>query len=265
MQSLKGKIALITGSSSGIGKACAVKFAEHGTNLILAARRFERIKTISEDLSVKYSIKTLPIELDVRNYQLVEEKLGSLPPEWKSIDILINNAGLSRNLIPLHEGLVEDWNEMIDTNIKGLLYVTKVVLPGMVERNSGHVINIGSIAGHEVYPGGNVYCATKWAVNAITKSLRIDLFGKKVRVTTIDPGMVETEFSIVRFRGDTERARKVYEDTVPLNADDVAEAVLFAATRPPHVNISEIIIMPTYQPIASMVYREKSGERKERT
>ncbi|RMG60544.1 MAG: SDR family oxidoreductase [Deltaproteobacteria bacterium] len=254
---LEGKIVLITGASSGIGKACAEKFASEKVNLILTARRINRIEELSRELSGKFGIKTLPIQLDVRDREAVEEKLGNLPEEWKNVDILVNNAGLSRNLIPLHEGLYEDWEEMIDTNIKGLLYVTRVILPGMVARNSGHVINIGSIAGHEVYQGGNVYCATKWAVNALSKALRLDLFGKKVRVTSIDPGMVETEFSIVRFRGDTERAKKVYEKTTPLTAEDVAEAVIFAATRPEHVNISEIIIMPTYQPIASMVYREE--------
>ena len=188
----------------------------------------------------------------------MEEKLSSLPQEWQSINILINNAGLGRGLNKLHEDNIDGWEEMIDTNIKGLLYVTRYVVPGMVERGSGHVINIGSIAGHEAYGGGSVYCATKHAVTAITRSLRIDLLGTGVRVSTVDPGMVETEFSIVRFYGDEQKAKDVYKGLEPLTGKDIAEAVLFCATRPPHANINEMIVMPSVQANAFMVKRESA-------
>lgn len=257
---LEKKTVLITGASSGIGEACAHSFAREGARLILVARREKRLASLSQKLEKYFSIDTIHVPLDVREKVDVESTLGRLPDSWKIVDVLVNNAGLSRGLRVLSEGSIEDWEEMIDTNIKGLLYVTRHLLPAMVKRNSGHIINIGSIAGHEVYPRGNVYCATKWAVNALGKSLRVDLFGTKVRVTSIDPGMVDTEFSTVRFRGDGERAAGVYANTIPLTSEDVAEAVVFAASRPEHVNISEMIVMPTYQATCTMVHREQDGD-----
>ncbi|TET94725.1 MAG: SDR family NAD(P)-dependent oxidoreductase, partial [Candidatus Zixiibacteriota bacterium] len=205
MSNLDNKIALITGASSGIGAACARKFAEQGVRLILAARRTERLEKLAAELSVETHL----IQLDVRDRKAVEKVIYGLPSEWENIDILVNNAGLSRGLHKLHEGNIDSWEEMIDTNVKGLLYVSRAVIPGMVARGRGHIINIGSIAGHEVYPGGNVYCATKHAVDALSKGMRIDLVDTPIRVSTVDPGLVETEFSQVRFYGDKERAKGV--------------------------------------------------------
>ncbi len=253
---LSNKVILITGATSGIGEATAKAFAAEGANVILTGRRKERLQSLSHFILKKYNVKTLTIHLDVRNKNEVEKSINSLPDEWKKIDILVNNAGLGRGLNPLFEDDINGWEEMIDTNIKGLLYVTRFVVPGMVERKSGHVINIGSIAGHEAYKGGGVYCATKHAVTAITRSLRLDLLGKGVRVSTVDPGMVETEFSLVRFYGDKEKAKKVYEGLIPLKGEDIAEAVIFCATRPPHANINEMIIMPSAQANAFFSYRE---------
>ena len=207
MSDLRNKIVFITGASAGIGEACARKFAERHARLILTARRYSRLEQLKQQLDTDCHI----IELDIRDRYAVEEAVKNLPSNWQAIDILVNNAGLGRGLEKLHEGNVDGWEEMIDTNIKGLLYSSRAILPGMVERGSGHVINIGSIAGHEVYPGGNVYCSTKHAVNAITKGMRIDLVDTPIRVSTVDPGLVETEFSEVRFYGDKERAKKVYE------------------------------------------------------
>ncbi len=256
MESLKGKVAFITGASSGIGKSVAYLFAKEGVNLIISARRFARIKTIADDISEKYGVKVLPLELDVTQRDSVRKIVNELPEQFVNIDILINNAGLGRGLNKIYEDDPKGWDEMIDTNIKGLLNVTRYVVPKMVERGSGHVINIGSIAGHEAYGGGAVYCATKHSVKAITESMRIDLIDKGVRVSTVDPGMVETEFSIVRFYGDEEKAKKVYEGIKPLTGDDIAEAVLFCATRPSHANINEIIIMPSVQANAFVTYRK---------
>lgn len=256
MEAIKGRVVFITGASSGIGEGCARAFAAVGGKLLLAARRIDRLVSLKNHLEKEYGSEVHIFELDVRNRSRVEKTIGFLSESWKAIDILINNAGLSRGLDKLQEGSVEDWDEMIDTNVKGLLYVSRVVVPGMVERGRGHVINIGSVAGHEVYPGGNVYCASKHAVKAISKGLKIDLFGTPVRVTSIDPGMVKTEFSIVRFHGDRSRADKVYEGLTPLSPDDIAEAALFCASRPPHVNINEIIIMPTAQASATLAYRK---------
>ena len=208
MSNLDNKIALITGASSGIGAACARKFADRGARLILAARRIERLEKLAAELSVETHL----IQLDVRDQKAVEKAISSLPSDWKAIDILVNNAGLSRGLEKLHEGNIDGWEEMIDTNVKGLLYVSRAVIPSMVARGRGHIINIGSIAGHEVYPGGNVYCATKHAVDALSKGMRIDLVDTPIRVSTVDPGLVETEFSQVRFHGDKERAKGVYWD-----------------------------------------------------
>lgn len=256
MGALSNKIALITGATSGIGKACAEKFAKKGCNLILIARRKERIFIIANELERKYGIITKAILLDVRSYQNVKKAFKSLPEEWKKINYLINNAGLARGFSKVYEGEISHWEEMIDTNIKGLLYVTRQILPLMISNGHGHVINIGSTAGHEVYPSGNVYCATKFAVNALTQSIRIDVLDKNIKVSTVDPGMVETEFSLVRFSGDNEKAKSIYKGINPLHASDVANAVLFCATQPAHVNINEIIITPSAQASSTQIYRK---------
>lgn len=252
---LTDSIVFITGASSGIGRSCAVKFAEAGSRLILAARRKDRLDALARELQSARKVGVLGVELDVRDPAAVERVVAGLPDEWKAIDILVNNAGLSRGLDKLHEGKREDWEEMIDTNVKGLLYVSRAVIPGMVQRGRGTIINIGSIAGHEVYPKGNVYCATKHAVDALTKGLRMDLIDTPLRVCTVDPGLVETEFSAVRFRGDLGRAKVVYQNLKPLGPDDVADAVVFAASRPPHVQVAEIIVLPTSQASTTMVHR----------
>lgn len=256
MISLKSKTVLITGASSGIGKACAYAFAKEGANIIIGARRVERLEKIKNEIEDKYSVKVLAIKLDVTNREEVVTSIAGLNDEWKNIDILVNNAGLGRGLNKLYEDNPEGWDEMIDTNIKGLLIVTKEVVKGMIERKDGHVINIGSIAGHQAYPGGSVYCATKHAVRAITESLRMETLEHKIRVSTVDPGMVETEFSDVRFYGDKEKAKNVYKGLEPLTGDDIAETVLFCATRPKHVNINEIIVMPSAQATAMIAHRE---------
>lgn len=258
MASIQNQIVLITGASSGIGAACARAFAEAGAKLILAARRLDRLESLAADLTEKYSAQVHLVQLDVSDRTQVESTLSALPNSWRTVDILINNAGLSRGLDKLHEGSIQDWEEMIDTNVKGLLYMTRALVPSMVERGQGHVINIGSIAGHQTYPNGNVYCATKAAVRALSEGLKMDLLGTPVRVSAVDPGMVETEFSEVRFHGDTERASKVYQGLTPLTPEDVADTILFCATRPAHVNISEVLLVPTEQASATLVYRQQS-------
>ncbi len=260
MVSLRDQIVLITGASSGIGAACARAFAAEGVKLILVARRSERLTQLAAALTAEFAIETYLMELDVRDRTTVAARLAALPPAWAGVDILVNNAGLSRGLDKLHEGSIQDWEEMIDTNIKGLLYFTRFLVPGMVERGRGHVINIGSIAGHQTYPRGNVYCATKAAVRAISEGLKQDLLGTPVRVSSVDPGLVETEFSEVRFRGDSARAKTVYQDTMPLTAADVAEVVLFCATRPAHVNLSEVLVLPTDQSGATLVHRRTDSK-----
>ncbi|MBW4672531.1 MAG: SDR family oxidoreductase [Desmonostoc geniculatum HA4340-LM1] len=255
MTSLENQIILITGASSGIGTACARIFAGAGAKLILAARRLERLQQLADTLAQDFNTEVHLLELDVRDRSAVESAISTLPPSWSDIDILINNAGLSRGLDKLHEGSFEDWEEMIDTNIKGLLYLSRYVVPGMVSRDRGHVVNLGSIAGHQTYPGGNVYCGTKAAVRAISEGLKQDLLGTPVRVTSVDPGMVETEFSEVRFHGDTERAKKVYQGVTPLTPDDVADVIFFCVTRSPHVNINEVVLMPVDQASATLVNR----------
>jgi 3-hydroxy acid dehydrogenase / malonic semialdehyde reductase len=255
MIDLTQKTVFITGASSGIGLACAYAFARHDARLIISARRKERIDALAQELNRSHDTETYTFQLDVRNQPAVEKAVRDLPANWKDIDILINNAGLSRGLDKLHEGKLEDWEEMIDTNIKGLLYVSRAVIPGMVARGKGTIINIGSIAGHEVYQGGNVYCATKFAVDALTRGLRHDLVDTPIRVCTVDPGLVETEFSMVRFRGNEQRAKTVYQNLSPLTGADVADAVLYCATRPPHVQIAEMIILPTNQASATLVHR----------
>jgi NADP-dependent 3-hydroxy acid dehydrogenase YdfG len=241
---------VITGASSGIGRACAELFAKSGHNLILNARRIDRLESLAKDLQ-QYKIKVFFKQVDMRNQKGVLEFVKSIPQAFQPIDVLINNAGLSRGLESLDKGSIDDWNEMIDTNIKGVLYITKAVIPYMKSQGYGHIINIGSIAGHESYPGGNVYCATKAAIKSLTKSLRMDLIRTNIRVTSVDPGMVETEFSEVRFR-DKERAKRVYQNIKPLTAGDVADVIHFCATRPQHVNIEEVIITPTQQ-VGAMV------------
>jgi serine 3-dehydrogenase len=255
MIALNTQTILITGASSGIGAACAKLFARENAKLILAARRLDKLEEKAQELNKLYGAEIHLLQLDVCDRSAVESAINNLPPEWSEIDILINNAGLSRGLDKLYEGDFQDWEEMIDTNIKGLLYLTRYVVPGMVQRNRGHIINIGSIAGHQTYPGGNVYCGTKAAVKAISEGLKLDLLGTPVRVTSVDPGMVETEFSEVRFHGDTERAKKVYQGMQPLTADDIADVVFFCATRPAHVNINEVILMPVDQASATLVNR----------
>ncbi|HAV23559.1 MAG TPA: NAD(P)-dependent oxidoreductase [Bacteroidetes bacterium] len=255
MNPLNNKIALITGASSGIGKACAAAFAAAGARVILSARRKNRLLELSADLKAKHGAETFIIELDVRDNKAVTLAFNRLPDEWQSIDVLVNNAGLSRGLDKLHEGSIEDWEEMIDTNVKGLLYVSRVVVPGMVARKSGTIVNIGSIAGHEVYPKGNVYCATKHAVDALTKGLRMDLVDTPIRVCTVDPGLVQTEFSEVRFRGDTERAKITYKGYKPLQPEDIADAVMYCASAPPHVQIAEVLILPTAQSSTTLVHK----------
>ncbi len=257
MISMKGKTVFVSGASAGIGYFTACTFAREGARLILAARRESRLERLAQKLNEDYGATSLCLKIDVRQQREVIKQLNSLPARWRKIDILVNNAGLSRGLSKLHEGDLTDWEEMIDTNIKGLLYVSRVIIPWMVKRGVGHIINIGSIAGHDVYPGGNVYCATKFAVDALTKGMQMDLVDTSIRVSSVDPGMAETEFSIVRFHGDKDRAKDVYKGIKPLTGQDVAEAILFCATRPPHVNINQIRIMPTAQASALVSYREK--------
>ncbi|MXV52596.1 SDR family NAD(P)-dependent oxidoreductase [Pedobacter sp. HMF7647] len=241
------KIALITGATAGIGEACAHIFAENGYNLILTGRRRERLHALANQLNQKYNVEIAEAAFDVRNKDAVIDNLENLPDDWKKVDVLINNAGLSQGLNPINEGDVSDWETMIDTNIKGLLYVTKVVSNWMIKRKEGHIVNLGSIAGKETYANGNVYCATKHAVDSLNKAMRIDLLPHKIRVTGIHPGAVETEFSEVRFKGDTERAKKVYEGFDPLTAKDIADVIWFTVSRPQHVNITDLIITPTAQ------------------
>lgn len=255
MYSIKDKTVMITGASSGIGFACAKLFAKEGARLIICARREDKLKELASYIKDRFDSQVHYFKLDIQNQEEVEKHLNTLPEEWKNIDILINNAGLSRGLDKIHEAKLIDWEEMIDTNIKGLLYISRVIIPIMVEQGSGHIVNIGSIAGHEVYPGGNVYCATKHAVDAITKGMQIDLVDTPIRVSTVDPGMVETEFSAVRFHGDEKKAAKVYQGLNPLTGYDIAEAILFCITRPPHVNIHQLRIMPTAQASATLAHR----------
>jgi NADP-dependent 3-hydroxy acid dehydrogenase YdfG len=255
MPSLKDQIVFITGASSGIGEACARAFAREGCALILSARRIDRVDHLANELRTAHGCRILTFALDVRSRSAVEAAIGTLPDEWSAIDILVNNAGLSRGLSKLYEAQVEDWEEMIDTNVKGLLYVSRAVVPGMVERKRGHVINISSIAAHQTYPGGNVYCGSKAAVRAITEGLKMDLLGTGVRVCAVSPGLVETEFSVVRFHGDEQRAAKTYENMKPLTGGDIADVVLFAATRPAHVDLPEIIILPVDQASVYHVHR----------
>jgi 3-hydroxy acid dehydrogenase / malonic semialdehyde reductase len=238
---------LITGATAGIGEATARIFAENGFNIILTGRRKDRLENLKNELENEYGVNVLCLNFDVRNYDQVKAAIASIPSEFSSIDILINNAGLAVGMGTIDEGEIDDWDQMIDTNIKGLLYVSREVIPLMKAGKSGHIINIASIAGKEVYLKGNVYCATKNAVDALSRAMRIDLLPYKIKVTNIAPGAAETEFSIVRFKGDTEKAGNVYQGFEPLKAIDIAETIYFAASRPAHVNLNDIVIMPTAQ------------------
>lgn len=249
------KIALITGATAGIGEACARVFAQQNYDLILVARRAERLDILAEQLVSEFGIRVNILTIDVRNKEEVD-KLETLSEDWKKVDVLINNAGLSQGIDPINMGNTTDWDVMIDTNVKGLLYVTKIVSNWMIKYGPGHIINMGSIAGKETYLNGNVYCATKFAVDSLNMAMRIDLLKHKIRVTAIHPGAVETEFSEVRFKGDKERAKKVYEGYEPLLAQDIAETIWFVVSRPPHVNINELVIMPTAQANTSHILKE---------
>ena len=250
------KIALITGATSGIGYETAFILAQNNYNLILTGRRKERLEKIKEQLTLKNDCKVQLLNFDIRKRSEVENALSTLPEEWKAIDVLINNAGLAAGLGPVNSADIDDWDQMIDTNIKGLLYTTRIISPWMVERQTGHIINISSIAGKEAYPNGSVYCGTKHAVAAITKAMRIELMTSGIKVTSIAPGAVETEFSLVRFRGDEEKAAQVYKGFTPLSAKDIAETILFVITRPAHVNIDDLLIMPVNQASARDFKRE---------
>ncbi|NJO93097.1 MAG: SDR family NAD(P)-dependent oxidoreductase [Chloroflexia bacterium] len=249
------KIALVTGASAGIGKATAQILAEHKFNIIITGRRMKQLEELKNELGIKYKSDVFILNFDIRNQDETSKAIDSLPDTWKKIDVLVNNAGLSVGLNTIQDGELDDWERMIDTNIKGLLYISNKVIPFMIARNSGHIVNITSIAGKEVYEKGNVYCATKSAVDAITKGMRIDLLQHNIKVTSIAPGMVETEFSVIRFKGDKEKAENVYKGLIPLSGEDVADAILYAVTRPAHVNINDMLIMPIAQASATYVNR----------
>ncbi len=246
------KTILITGATSGIGRSCAHRFAKEGNQLILTGRRQDRLESIASELRTHYNVKVLVLAFDVSVRDQVQKAISNLPPEFREISVLINNAGLALGLNPIFEGEPDQWETMIDTNIKGLLFITHAVVPLMIQLGHGHIINIGSIAGKEAYVNGNVYCATKAAVDSLTKSMRIDLVSKNIKVTQVAPGAVETEFSLVRFSGDKEVAEKVYQGFVPLRPEDVADVVHYVTTLPPHVNINDLLIMPTAQASASV-------------
>ncbi|KAF5049626.1 NADP-dependent 3-hydroxy acid dehydrogenase YdfG [anaerobic digester metagenome] len=250
------KVVFITGATSGIGRACAYRFASEKYDIILSGRRVERLTALAAELEDKFGIAAFSLPLDVRQQADVASAITKLPEHFSRPDILINNAGLALGLSPLHEGDPAHWDTMIDTNIKGVLYMSKALLPGMIERKRGHIINIGSIAGREAYANGNVYCATKAAIDSLTKSMRMELLPFGIKVTQIAPGAVETEFSEVRFSGDTDRAKSVYKGFEPLREEDIANVVYFAASLPPHVNINDLLIMPTAQASGSMIHRE---------
>lgn len=252
---MNSQIALITGATSGIGAACARLFAAQGYQLVLVARREAKLEQLSKELKEQFQVEVQSLIADVRDKDAITGALESLPEAWKKVDVLVNNAGLSQGLEPIDQGDTNDWDTMIDTNVKGLLYVTKVVSNWMIPQQSGHIINIGSIAGKEVYPNGNVYSATKHAVDALNKGMRMDLLPHRIKVTAVNPGMVETEFSIVRFKGDEERAKNVYKGFEPLLAEDIADAIWFAVSRPAHVNINDMLIMPTAQATATMTVK----------
>ena len=249
------KIVLITGATSGIGLSCAHKFAENGDHLILTGRNEKRLAEIGKELEAK-GTKVMILAFDVRDAEKAKEHIGNLPEQWRDIDVLVNNAGLALGLEPEYEGDPDDWSTMIDTNIKGVLTMTRLVVPGMVERNRGHIINVGSVAGDAAYAGGNVYCATKAAVKALSDGLRIDVANTAIRVTNLKPGLVETNFSNVRFHGDTDRAANVYKGIVPLTGDDIADVAVYATNAPAHVQIAEVLILATHQASGSVIVRK---------
>lgn len=250
-----GKTILITGATSGIGEACARKFAENGDRLILTGRNEQRLADIKKELTEK-GTEVLTLAFDVRDREKAKKYIAELPAEWQTIDVLVNNAGLALGLEPEYEGNIDDWETMIDTNILGLLTMTRLIVPGMIERNSGHIINVGSVAGDAAYAGGNVYCATKAAVKALSDGLRIDVANTAVRVTNLKPGLVETNFSNIRFYGDTDRAANVYKGIKPLTGDDIADVAVFAANAPAHVQIAEVLILATHQASGSVIVRK---------
>lgn len=252
---MKNKIALITGATSGIGKATAITLAKSGYNIIATGRRADRLKELASELPL--DVDYLPLVFDVRDREKVLDILEALPDDWKAIDVLVNNAGNAHGIDPVQSANLDDWDAMMDINVKGLLYVSRAIIPGMTERKSGMIINIGSIAGKEVYPNGSVYCGSKHAVDAITKGMRIDLNPFGIRVVAIHPGLVETEFSIVRFKGDEDRADTVYQGMEPLVAQDIADIIEFTVTRPPHVTIADVVVLPTAQASATLVNRNK--------
>jgi NADP-dependent 3-hydroxy acid dehydrogenase YdfG len=252
----EGRTVLVTGASAGIGAATARAFAREGARLVLIARRKKKLAALVEDLAAAHGTESLALDLDLRLYQEISARLEGLPEAWQAVDVLVNNAGLARGTDKLQEGSLSDWEEVIDVNVKGLLALCRCVVPWMLRRNQGHVINLGSIAGWEAYPGGAVYCATKHAVRALSRGLKMDLQGTPIRVTSIDPGLVETEFSLVRFRGDRKKAALPYAGMVPLTGEDIAEAIVWSASRPAHVNVSTMVIFPTAQASSMLVHRE---------
>lgn len=249
-------LVFITGATSGIGKSTAGVFAKNGSDLVITGRRQDRLDAMKQDLESRYKVKVTPLCFDIRNFENTETAINSLPEEQKQIDVLVNNAGLAAGLSSIQEGSIAHWERMIDTNIKGLLYATKIIANIMIKRGKGHIVNIGSVAGKEVYANGNVYCATKHAVDALNKAMRIDLLPHNIKVSAINPGMVETEFSLVRFDWDEERAKKVYAGMQPLKPEDIAETIYWVANRPPHVNINDLLIMPAMQASATNVLRK---------
>ena len=240
-------IALITGATSGFGKATAIRFAEHGYNVVITGRRQDRLNELEDYIKENFEVDVLTLCFDVRNREETINELNAIPHEWKDVTVLVNNAGLAAGLSTIQDGDIDDWETMIDTNLKGLLYVTRTVSPWMIKNNKGHIINIGSVAGKDVYPKGNVYCATKFAVDALSQAMRIDMLPHGIRVTAIHPGAAETEFSLVRYHGDAEKAKSVYDNYDPLIADDIADIAYFAASRPAHVVLNEIVVTPTAQ------------------
>lgn len=250
------KIALITGATSGIGRATAIALADAGYNLILTGRRADRLEELKVLVGVTYKADALALCFDIRNREEVEKSVASIPAAWRNIDVLVNNAGLAVGLNPIQEGLIEDWERMVDTNVKGLLYMTRAIAPLMCERGTGHIVNLCSTAGKEVYANGNVYCATKYAVDALSKAMRIDMLKYGIKVTNICPGAVETEFSLVRFKNDKERADKTYEGMKPLTGEDIAELIRYAVSLPPHVCINDLVVTPTAQANATNIYRK---------
>ena len=250
-------IALITGATAGFGKATALKLAAHGWDVIITGRRAERLAELENEIVKTFETKVFTLAFDVRNKEEVFQNINNLPHNWKDIDLLVNNAGLASGLATIQEGEIDDWEKMIDTNLKGLLFVSKAIIPGMTERNKGHIINIGSIAGKEAYAKGNVYCATKHAVDALTKSMRIDLLPHGIKVSAVNPGAAETEFSLVRFKGNKQRAEQVYQGFQPLKADDIADIIYFVVTRPSHVVINDIVVTPLAQANTSHLIRNQ--------